>query len=457
MQPRKLRSKWKLLGGLKAGAEKSTGEKTEKNCEEKKSEESSSDEESSSSVGEIHTDDDSEGLHYGSEDSDLSNWLDEELQKAEADVLEEKELSLPAQGWTSCLDEIDAVGPNHEEGEGQPITPAQAEQQVVRCEEDMDLGEVLGGGEEGKGEEDELSIVKKKMPKTVDMMLKMMNVVDDVAEDDKDDEDERCDDGFKFLQQLDRDFLCSPRMIVRGVYTGEVLKLVVRRKTEGNLVHWALFDMKRNKQLLSVKAQMEYQYKISSKALGTSEGVEVLGGWNWRGWGYGYFNLFPSSDSRVLHIDVQEAIFYDNEVNVHYHVSGSNCKNAEKAEGVLCKEDGCGLRIHSVNFTSFETAEEKREYYEPRRERKEKEVQYIYLSLVAFYSGQYKICLHRDWRLKKYHEEVAWLTKDESARFDESVAGVDQLKIEKAQLIWETSVPKRRAEGETLAAQVNIL
>ena len=160
MQPRKLRSRWQLFGSLKAGAEESTGERREKNCGDRKSEESSSDEESSGTVGGMHTDDESERLDYGSEDSDLSDRLDEELERAEADVLEEKELSLPAQGWTECIDELSAVRPNHEEGDDQPNTPGEAVQQMVSFQddmdfqedmdfhEDMDLGEDLRGGEE---------------------------------------------------------------------------------------------------------------------------------------------------------------------------------------------------------------------------------------------------------------------------------------------------------------------
>ena len=34
--------------------------------------------------------------------------------------------------------------------------------------------------------------------------------------------------GARFLQQLDRDYLCSPRLIVRGEYTGQVLKVIAK-------------------------------------------------------------------------------------------------------------------------------------------------------------------------------------------------------------------------------------
>ena len=83
-----------------------------------RSQESISDYESSSGRAEIHTND-KEGLQYGSEDSDLSNWLAEELERV--DEVEEMELSLPARGWTDYKDEVHAVGSNYEEGEDQKL------------------------------------------------------------------------------------------------------------------------------------------------------------------------------------------------------------------------------------------------------------------------------------------------------------------------------------------------
>ena len=329
--------------------------------------------------------------------------------------------------------------------EADVLEPNPKPKQVVRCEEEMDLGEDLGRGEE----------------------LRMHVELDgdgdgecnqNVSEEEGDAEEEYCD-GYNFLQKIDPDFACSPRMIARGVFKGEVLKLEVKRRTEGNLVHWVLFDMKKKKQLLCVKAQMEYPFELSRKARGTnSEGVNVLGGWKWRGWGYGYINVWPSSDPRVLHVEVEEALFYGADVNHLYHVSGRNCKKVDKAKDVECKEEGCGLRIHSVMFTTFETTEEKVEFYEQRRWRKQKEVADIYLSLVAFFNGEMKVALHREARLKKYyHHEVAWLTKDPKAYFDESVAEVDRVKIRRARQIWETKVLETTSAADTSSAKVIIL
>ena len=285
---------------------------------------------------------------------------------------------------------------------------------------------------------------------------------DRVERDDQvEDEGEEANSGASFLQQLDRDFICSPRMIVRGVYTGAVLQLVVKRKPEGTYVDWAMYNTKTKTQVLNIKGEMTYPFALSREAQGTKYGHEVMGGWSWRGYGYGFINLFPSPQrpdpTKILHVDIHEAIFFEEDIPPHYHLSGRDCMKVSGAADVNCRQEGCGLRIWSIMFTTYETADEKVEYYQQRKKKKEREVQAIYLSMVAFFNGEYKIVLHRDSQLKKYNEEVAWLRKDKSARYDDSVAGVDRLKIEKARQIWETPAPKRRAEGVTLAAQVNIL
>ena len=281
------------------------------------------------------------------------------------------------------------------------------------------------------------------------------------GDQDETEEGEEADSGARFLQQIDRDYICSPRLIVRGVYVGEVLKLVVKRKTEGTYVDWAMFNMNMKEQVLNIKGEMTYPFALSREAQGTKYGIEVKGGWSWRGYGYGFINLFPSQErpdpTKILHVDIHEAIFFGEDIPHHYHVAGRDCMKVSGAADANCRQEGCGLRIWSNTFTTYETADEEVEYYQQRKKKKEREVANIYLSMVAFFNGEYKIVLHREVRLKKYEEEVAWLRKDESARYNDSVAGVDRLKIEKARQIWETPVPKHRAEGDTLAAQVNIL
>ena len=272
---------------------------------------------------------------------------------------------------------------------------------------------------------------------------------------------EEANSGATFLQQLDRDYLCSPRMIVRGVYVGDVLKLIVKRKTEGTYVDWTIFNMKTKKLVLNVKGEMTYPYALSRKAQGTKFGSKVMGGWRWRGYGYGFINLFPSlhqlDPTKILHVDIDEAIFFEESIFQHYHLSGLNCMNVNGAENINCKEKGCGVRIWSIMFTTYTTVEEVVEDYQPKKRRKEREVEEVYLSLVAFFSGDFKIVLHRYGRLQKYLEEVAWLSKDESAEFSDSLAAVDRLKIDKARMIWETNVPKLCTEGDNLAAQVDAL
>ena len=304
-------------------------------------------------------------------------------------------------------------------------------------------------------------VIQEEEPRDMELSLpsvavcEVANVIDTGTEDASDGmaktEDDNSDDklGAKYLLELDPDFMCSTRLVMRGVYKSEVLKLVVKRRLEGNLVHWELFDTRRNKQIMCVKCQMEYPYDLSLEARGTSNGVKFLGGWGWRGWGYGYINIFPPHDPRVLHVDVEEAIFYTEDVYHLYHVSGRGCKNLEKAEGVVCKEQGCGLRIWSAQFTTFSITDGGPNFHQignvtfPREcnPTKEKAETNVFLSLVRFFGGDFKVALHRGPRLKKYDEEVAWMTKDHRAYFDPSVAAVDWSKIQKAWKIWQTRVP----------------
>ena len=388
MHPRRRRGWGGLQGGLRGGNEEASawqiGEKKVKDD----SEETSSD---------METSGDEEALDYGSQGSELSALLEEELQQVESEAL-----SVPDQGWTEVVDNMLE--------EGGDVSMSTSADQV----------EVQDGAK--------------------------VRCNDDAADEVK--------SGAKFLQQIDKDYLCSPRLVVRGEYSGEVLKLVVKRKTQGTYVDWAIINKKTNKQLLLVHGEMTYPFGLSREALSTKFGEEVMGGWKWHGWGYGYLNLFPPSDPRVLHVDIEEAVFFGQDIFTLYHVSGRGCRNVDKSENVICKEGECGVRIWSIMFSTFTTVEERREYYQPRSFRKEREEQIVYLSLVAFFNGESKIALHRDARLKKSYEEVAWLTKDENATFHDSVTAVDRGKLQRAEQVWPTRVPKTVGGGDTLTAKV---
>ena len=58
----------------------------------------------------------------------------------------------------------------------------------------------------------------------------------------------------------------------------------------------------------------------------------------YEGFGYGYVNLFPGSDTSLAHIDIEESIFPFEHHTTH-HLSGRSCKNMDKAEDIICKED----------------------------------------------------------------------------------------------------------------------
>ena len=493
MQPRKLKSKWQLKGGFKGGDETSKVEKIGKKGDKKESEESSSDEEETSSSDkdegssdkEVSSSDeeatrrgfgtDDEELNYGNAGPFLSDLFEEERRGTVLDDVEEKELSLPCQKPMDVSDEVDSIC------EERTMEVDDSDKEATRRGFGTD-DEELNYGSAGPDLSDLLEeerrravlddIEEKELPLPCQTPMDVSDEVDFVCEertmevddcegkdlDDVPDDDEANEEwkavksGAWFLSKIDKDYLCSPRLVVRGQYSSEVLKIIVKRRTEGNLVDWGIINKKTKKQLLLVHCEMTYPFGLSREALSTKFGHEVWGGWKWHGWGYGYLNLFLPSDPRVLHIDIQEAVFYGEDIFTHYHLSGRGCRNVNKSEDVMCKEEGCGVRIWSIKFSSFTTKEEQREYYQPRTFTKEKEERTIYLSLFAFFNGDFQIALHRDPELKKLSEVVAWFKKDDNANFDDSVARVDRLKLQKAKQIWATRVPKIVVGGDTLTA-----
>ena len=86
-------------------------------------------------------------------------------------------------------------------------------------------------------------------------------------------ENDRCRDnlsvksGQPFLKNIDKHFMSSPRMVVRGRYCGQDMELIVRRRPEGTYVDWALFNTKLRKQALLVHGEMNYPFKWSEDAL----------------------------------------------------------------------------------------------------------------------------------------------------------------------------------------------
>ena len=265
----------------------------------------------------------------------------------------------------------------------------------------------------------------------------------DSSEEELDNYEESDNIGFKSLRKLDRDFHTSPRMLVRGVYRGDVLELIVRRKTEGNLVSWTLREMVNKKYVLNIKAKMLYSYDIGG---GHKYGHRLRGGRGWEGFGYGFINLYEGSDTSIKHVDVHEKVFFED--SLYYHYSGENC--CRTSDGILCKEPECGTRIWSVEFKAFSTVAVERGLYDISCNlRKEKLTERASLSMVAFFNGNYEIVLHRDGTTKSYIE-VAWLKKDTTAPFDDR-PDVDQAIIDnRSYFVWQTKVSKKTEELEDL-------
>ena len=360
-------------------------------------------------------------LEYGEDGDDLSDALDEELSRY--DNIEDADVGLPLDCQLNEV--VDEISSHHEE-EGGSIVDTSTANQTDPFNSSILLSEKLA-----------LS-----MNEEFDDPLSEGDEAGQREHYDTDDE-EHFDINGKFLKKLDRDFRCSPRMIVRGVYSGEVLQLIMKRTTNGTFVDWTIMNKKNKTTVLLVKGEMKYPYGLSLEGLTGKYGRSVRGGWKWNGYGYGYLALFPGSDKRIMHVDIEESVFYRE--SAFYHVPGRNCKNINKEEDVVCTEAGCGVRIWGIVFNSFTTAEEEREDYQHTRWRKESQEQQVFLSMVAYFNGDYKIAVHRDPNLQNSFEQnarqVAWLVKEQSADYNDSPI-VDQLKISRAEYTWDTTTPK---------------
>ena len=273
-------------------------------------------------------------------------------------------------------------------------------------------------------------------------------------------EQENC--GVRFLKEIDKDFLCAPRGIVRGEYIGNAggrdYKLIVRRKVgEGTYVTYDIFNVNTGKQVFLVHGNMSYPYDMSNQTESTRKpGVKLNGGWSWEGYGYGTLDANPisgafPSDSRDLHVEMWEAVFWDKDEE--YHVCGPLCNNVDKVDAVICMEEGCGLRIWSNQFSTFTTLVEEHDLRPPTHGKQE-QVQVLYLSLVRFFSGQLKIVLHSDVKLRSVEEEAIWFCPVINRRFSDSLAAIDLRRLETAAKIHRTCVP-RSTSTESAAAKVS--
>ena len=213
--------------------------------------------------------------------------------------------------------------------------------------------------------------------------------------------------GLQLLRQLDRDFLSSPRLIVRGVWRGDNLELVANRRLEGNLVHWTLTYIPKNKIVMLCKARMDYKYSLPDT--GIAHHFKLRGGLGWGGLGYGFINLFPStdstsyaataanSDSKPKHVNLKEAVFFGE--GRHYHVSGEGCKN----DSEVCTQKDCGVRIWGLVLETFHCdRSDKRGLNDEELLVKLGHDQTLLLSLVAYHSGEQKIIIHRDRKIPQW-------------------------------------------------------
>ena len=200
--------------------------------------------------------------------------------------------------------------------------------------------------------------------------------------------------GESILRKLDINFEESPRCVVRGLWRGDCLELQAKRHTEGHHVQWKLINKRDNTTVLRVKAIMTYKYSLGLSR--STYGRPVSGGWAWRGYGFGFINLFPGSDSYTKYVDLDECIFPG--ANVSHHIQGPYCTNPQKIQGIVCTEDSCGIKIWTLILQTYSTRVHRPNAWEqPFNLMRDALREKLYMSLVAFpKSDTCRILIHRD-------------------------------------------------------------
>ena len=299
-------------------------------------------------------------LQFGNDEMEISYDLDQELERTGSSGTFQRALT------TSPLFEIEEEENYLEANLNSSILLSEKFELSINCQ-DANCSDI-----KSKGEDTE-------------------RFVEDLSKDEWEMEDNM---GDEFLKKLDRDYMTSPRLTVRGVYKGDVLKLTVRRKTEGTFVDYFMVNSETKDIVLNVKAQMSYSYDIKG-GMSTKYGRKVTGGWAWEGFGYGFVNLFPGANptadkTKISHVEIDEAILCSE--SILYHFEGDKCRRED--QDVVCREPECGVQVWKIMFKTFSTVEKEQEYYELGCNlRKAKLEQEVYLSLIAFFSGEYKLLL----------------------------------------------------------------
>ena len=204
--------------------------------------------------------------------------------------------------------------------------------------------------------------------------------------------------GHKLLLDMDTNFICSPRMIVRGDYENESYKLSVKRNTEGQFIEYNLIA-KAKKFTFTVKARMLYRYQLTPD--NKVYGYEHEEGWTWPGYGYCH-----SSSALTKYAELKESLYYKGFKISHF--VGPNCPMETKPEGswVECKEPPCGIRIWSVEINTYLT-----DLKENKALRTENKENTVILSLVFTNDGENFIYLETEGVKEKLNKVYSRIVK----------------------------------------------
>ena len=138
---------------------------------------------------------------------------------------------------------------------------------------------------------------------------------------------------------------------------------------------------------------MCYKYDIArNQQTREKYGGKTPGGWYWQGDGWGHNVVQPTSlegkqsDNSPKYVQLNEAVLWYDTPDMNWHYGGPNCTRQRN-----CREEECGVRIWHLNVKTFAVEDRDGDLHKGPQADK-----LIHFSLIAFFSGKYKILLHRE-------------------------------------------------------------
>ena len=226
----------------------------------------------------------------------------------------------------------------------------------------------------------------------------------------------------------DQLFYSSPRNIVRGVYTGDGLKLCVKRGSDfGTYVDYQL--NRGSEELLHFYLDMHYPFSTSEcnkptefkGVIRTTHNLQEVGAFMWSGHGY--------TDIENEYVEAAEHVIE----SMFYHVSSESCMQVLRGEWARCQDNHeCGQKMWLLNIKQFSVGEQNK---------LGEEITKANFTLVRFNTGEQRILIQHG------EETLGWVARTGELG---SAGSLDKTKLARTGHIFSKNVERAGLKMEKI-------